>query len=240
MPMTFPLGFIGTPSFAGSASATTTTTAGPFTPMFLDSDSDGAVRVSDPITFSGISFGTAAANRLLIAGIATGTNGDPNAAPTSVVIGGVSATLVVSRNQGEAGCSIWQALVPSGTSGTVVINFSPDDTNAVAFGLWSIKTNTQAATNSGGSTGGSSVAATVPSGGYGIVIYCADCDEQVTASDGVTPSNYTEDWDIVPNTSGTVGTLCNGGHITSSVTVDAAVSGASAVDQTLVYASWGP
>lgn len=240
MPTGWTLGFIGSPTAVTSVTASTSIN---FSAVFRDSDS--AQRVTGTFghakyVFSGLNFGTAAGNRLLVTTLCYGEDADPIPTPGSVHIGGVQATLVVARNDGEAGASIWQALVPSGTSGVMSVSFTVGTLcNAIALGLWSVYTNTQAATNSGGSTAGASVAATVPANGYGIVAYCCDTDTGVELSDGVTPSNYTEDWDIVPSTAGTIGTLCNGGHITSSATIDATPS-ETPVDQCLVYASWGP
>lgn len=217
------------------------TTPAVLTAVFLDSDHAGGTSVPNPTTFSGLSFGTAAANRLLVAAVCTGTGGSSNSVPSAVTIGGIAATLVKGATVGEAQASIWQALVPSGTSGTVVVNLG-SGSNTCTVGLWSVKTDKQAAQNSGSSITGASIAAVVPTNGYGIVTFIVDTDTHVDAGDSITPSGYTEDWDIVPHIDSggsTVGTITDGGHITASATIDAS-SNVTAVDQVLVYASWGP
>jgi len=71
-------------------------------------------------TFSSVSFGAAASDRYIVACIYGAYNG----APSSVTIGGVSATKVV--DSGTVGTDNWHstiyiAPVPSGTSGNIVI-----------------------------------------------------------------------------------------------------------------------
>jgi hypothetical protein len=80
-------------------------------------------------THSGLSFGTAKSDRLIIATLTYNRNDDAHL--NNVTIGGVAATRVVKRyfNQNfpttaTASSEIWTAPVPTGTSGSVVLNVS--------------------------------------------------------------------------------------------------------------------
>ena len=83
-------------------------------------------------SFGSMAFGAAAADRYLIALVHkfTVNNGNP---VTSVTIGGVGATKLTSRFQWNSDqgveASIWIALVPSGTSGTVAVNSGDSNSN---------------------------------------------------------------------------------------------------------------
>jgi|GEM_PF-5398456 len=72
-------------------------------------------------TVSGASFGTAAADRVLVVAYGAGANTDPSAC----TIGGVSATLT---NITGAGIGIASAVVPTGTSGNIVFTLPSSDT----------------------------------------------------------------------------------------------------------------
>lgn len=65
-------------------------------------------------TYSGISLGDAASGRLILVAVA---NGDVT---TAVTVAGISASLVDSYG-GFRNISLWSAVVPIGTSGTVVV-----------------------------------------------------------------------------------------------------------------------
>jgi len=68
-----------------------------------------------PFTFSGLNFGAVDAARLLVLGL---TAQEGAGGFSSVTIGGVSATLINRVIGGE----LWVALVPTGTSGSVVLS----------------------------------------------------------------------------------------------------------------------
>ncbi len=67
-------------------------------------------------TFTAVDIGTAHASRLVIVGVSTQTSD-----PTAVTVGGVSATKVVEGNTGNGQAEIWQAAVPTGTTGDIVV-----------------------------------------------------------------------------------------------------------------------
>lgn len=221
-----------------SATASVSGGGAVLTPNFLDTDfaSAGGGQGNTAYTFSGLSFGTAAANRVLIVVLLEGKSDSPtNGVATGVTIGGVAATKVVGNSSGEVNGSIWQAPVPSGTSGSVVVTCF-DNRNTVAVILYSVKTNTQAATNSGSSTTGAAIAATVPTGGYAVVGYIMDHESDTTGG-SIAPTNYTEDYDTV-QTGGH--NILDAGHFTTSASIDSTPSLSVVNGQVMVYASWGP
>lgn len=90
--------------------------------------------------FTGMNFGTADANRYLIACFAAGTI---NRTWTSCTIGGVAATKIAdNHNAGVSAtrvCSIWMANVPTGATGTVSVVQSGTNSTALAlFGCISV------------------------------------------------------------------------------------------------------
>lgn len=92
---------------------------------FVDSKSTDANQST--YTWTGVSFGAEAANRVLVALVVT-----QNVTITSATIGGVSATIV-----GSPACWIVYATVPTGTSGTIVFNLNTGDTRN-AFRLYRV------------------------------------------------------------------------------------------------------
>lgn len=232
MPVGWTIGFIGSPAtVTSSATGSTSVSVGPFTLTYLTSDNSD--NNASGYTFSGINFGSAAANRLII--VAVHNSGPSGKSLSSITIGGVTGTIVKNQTSGFAGVAIAQALVPSGTSGTVVVTLSGSN-ESCGIGVWSVITNTQGAQFTGASTGGSSIAATVPSSGGAITAYTTSGSGVGNAS---TPSNFTERYDFNPDedADGNDGRY-TGGDFTSSATIN--VTNSSGGSEVLVYASWGP
>ena len=88
-------------------------------PTFLDHQESGAV--ASIYTFSGLSFGTPRADRYIAVGVAW--LGSPLKTLLSATIGGVAAPILVQSTSIRTTAWII-ALVPAGTSGAVVVNFS--------------------------------------------------------------------------------------------------------------------
>lgn len=89
---------------------------------------------STGVTFTGVDFGTAASDRVVVVYIASGTATSINV--TGVTIGGVSATLAASTTSFSTFRFnvIYYASIPTGTSGTVVCTFSSSPGNtSVAY-----------------------------------------------------------------------------------------------------------
>ena len=73
------------------------------------------------LTSASLAIGTASSRRLVLALVAVGADntGSTMADPTSVTIGGVSATKLASKSYAFVNHSIWAASVPTGTTATV-------------------------------------------------------------------------------------------------------------------------
>lgn len=83
------------------------------------------------ITFTGVAIGSAASDRWVFITIPYYNTGTSNVAIASVTIGGVLATIhaqVFEVGTVRGGCAIVSALVPTGTTATVVINFAASGT----------------------------------------------------------------------------------------------------------------
>lgn len=89
---------------------------------------------SNQTTFNSISFGTAATGRWIALVIA----GFNSAVPTSATIGGVSAQQFQLTSSSTHSQQLWGAIVPTGTSGQVVINYTGSPSPFVAFDLYAI------------------------------------------------------------------------------------------------------
>lgn len=124
---------------SGGGGATTLT--------YLDFDSDGFAGAGS-ITFSGMAFGADEVNRTVLVVVHVF---DDNDTVSSVTIGGVTATVLVSARSASLGAytGIWAAQ-PSGTSGNVVINSSGIIT-AYGASTWSLITGNSTPTSVGSS-----------------------------------------------------------------------------------------
>jgi hypothetical protein len=87
----------------------------------------------DPVTYTGVDFGTEAADRYII--VAIGQRNDSRTF-TSVTIGGVTATILVQNVDGNTSAGIAIAAVPTGTSGDVVVNLN-GTADSHYLGVWS-------------------------------------------------------------------------------------------------------
>ena len=94
-----------------------------------------ATGTTTPHTFSGVSLGAESGTRRVIVGIAAGEPGGTVGAITGVTIGGVSATQITTSAQTEVSIDLWIALVPSGTTGDVVVSFS-GSINQLGLSVW--------------------------------------------------------------------------------------------------------
>lgn len=90
-------------------------------------------------TFSSYGLSTATADRLVVIGIMGGAADVETV--SSVTIAGISATLVANNGQGSAGATastcLAYALVPSGTTGTIVVNWTAGMSRCAIRG-WSL------------------------------------------------------------------------------------------------------
>lgn len=71
-------------------------------------------------SFGTVALGAAASDRLIALSVVEGSTGGSN--PTSVTIGGISASIVGSVTSGPVTQSLWAAAVPTGTTATILVN----------------------------------------------------------------------------------------------------------------------
>lgn len=128
-------------------------------------------------TYAAVNFGTAAANRVIaIVAICRTTSTTVANTVSSATIGGIAASPVSSAaasliNSGSI--DVWYASVPSGTSGTIVVNWS-GATNRSAVYVYSILTATPTpsagnATSNIAVTSVGPTSITIPANGVGLV-----------------------------------------------------------------------
>lgn len=193
------------------------------------------------VTYSSLSFGVANTNRILAVYIAARQN-----APTTIVsvtIGGISATLVnagsttlTSQTTPSATVgAIYQAAVPSGTSGSVVVTYGAAAQRS-AVSLYRIVTGTPAATNSGSSANtvnsGNNLSETVPAGGGGFTgIWQPSATSVITWTAGATQDAQAND----PGSAGRFSSATTTGTGPVTVSTSGASNGSS-----MSWASWGP
>jgi hypothetical protein len=152
------------------------------TGLFLQGASDTADLTT--YTFASQNFGTASADRTIVAVVSGRQSGVRTVA--SVTIGGVTATEIATRGSSQNPLGIWSAAVPSGTSGDVVVTFSSGVLRARVV-LWSVKGG--AASVSDTQSGTDTINITGATGG---VIIAGACN---TGSGAFTWTNATERYD---------------------------------------------
>lgn len=128
-------------------------------------------------TFSGLSLGAEASNRYIIVGV-SGVSGASGSVPDFVTVNGIIATALVTNAPSTIHNGIYIAYVPSGTTGTVVVDYS---SVAVRVGvvLWratELISTTATETKSGGasSTSPQSNTIAVSAGGVAFAISYAN------------------------------------------------------------------
>lgn len=181
-------------------------------------------------THSGVSIGTAAANRKVAVGIVG--SGTSSGTVSAVTIAGVSASQVVAINDvpNENTAEIWQAAVPTGTSGDIVITWSSAKGSS-NIGVWRI-TGAASAANDTGSSSADPATDTLDIPANGVALGC------IISNGAVAWTNLTENYDT--NFSG--GRYSSGASAAFatqqtglSITADPASGPVS-----MTIASWGP
>lgn len=138
-------------------------------PVALVASAEDTVNRSTSYTFAGLNFGDDFTGRTLVVVVALFATGDQPLNQTSVTIGGSSAS---GGNNGDggatgaggtAGLGVWAAR-PSGTSGSVVVNFGG---TATAAAIYLYATTATSATSFDNTTGITSETPDFPSGDSG-------------------------------------------------------------------------
>jgi hypothetical protein len=91
-----------------------------------DSAADGTTQST--YTFTSRSLGAAAQSRFIIVGVGTRSNAQ---SVTSLTIGGVSASILKRQASAFNTAELWGALVPTGTTGNIVVAWSSAPTKCV-------------------------------------------------------------------------------------------------------------
>lgn len=192
-------------------------------------------------TYSSVSFGAAASNRVLaVVPVSRTTSTQPNPI-TGATIGSTGATQVTSaandNGANAVNSDIWYASVPAGTSGTVTVNWTNANTRS-GIALYSILTSTPTphAGNNNFANGANSVtqSISVPTNGCGIVgMITQQTGNTLSFSAGATQDQ-----------SNALAGATNGfesGHTTTTgtVSVTASMTG-TANTMAMSLASWGP
>lgn len=105
----------------------------PPTLEFLTASSSGA---ATNYSLTSIPFGTATADRLIV--VCVSGHKAATRSISSATIGGVSAIIHQDYTTANSQISIFSAVVPSGTSGTIAINYSGDQAD-IRYSVFSIK-----------------------------------------------------------------------------------------------------
>ena len=120
-------------------------------------------------TFSTENLGAAAASRKIVVSIGASTT-SAGLSGSSVTVGGISATLVKAQQSsgGNNASELWEAAVPSGTSGDVVVTWGTGCTEC-GIGLWRVLNASDTYTdNAGTPLDNTNVSIDGPAGGIAI------------------------------------------------------------------------
>jgi hypothetical protein len=132
-------------------------------------------------TFNSIDFGSASGRSLVVVCV-TGTRVPDNTS----TIGGVAATVTAGIDPGTAASSIMYAVVPSGSSGTVFVDFASAGVNVSrcgihVFAVYNLDSTTPTDTATDSSESGD-LASTIDVSASGILIACGSKDNNTTSS----------------------------------------------------------
>jgi hypothetical protein len=173
--------------FGASAGITSTATI-----EFRENKQDTSNATSH--TFTSVSFGAAVAGRKLVCAVVTT---GVFASPDTVTFGGVSATEAAGFNAstGDGYIGWWEAIVPTGTTGTVVINW-PASANRAGIGMFRLIDSSSSffnnATFQSGSASLFTTSLNIPARGVAM----SACIGGAGATQGpFTWAGLTEDWD---------------------------------------------
>lgn len=159
---------------------------GPVSASFTDHKVDSVDR--NTYTFTAASLGTADAARRIAVGVAASAGSAPTV--QTLTIGGVSAAKDIRATNGDSTIEIWSAIVPSGTTGDVVVDFGGGSgVTRCGIGVFSLVNAGAASSTTSSTADPGSASLTIPTGGAGIGI------SSNRKSQTNTWSNMTEQYD---------------------------------------------
>jgi hypothetical protein len=105
-----------------------------------------ATDTSSPLTFSGVALGVAAADRriIVVASVSTSTS---SSSISGVTVGGQTGVQLVAGDNNNRFCSIFTALVPTGTTGDIVVSISAQTGETWGIGVFRLTGAAEAATD---------------------------------------------------------------------------------------------
>ena len=190
-------------------------------------------------TFSSQALGAAADDRIIVVG---GFSTNAVQTVSSVTIGGVSAVHVASAtDSGGEQCALWQAAVPSGTTGDVVWTWGGAEVG-MGIGVWRIVNAVPSAYDFSGVTGASALSSTldIPANGVAIAYSGAASVNRTATWSGLTEvfdANGIEDGSTSGNHTGASLAFET---VQSDLAIAMTLSGAPIRNPVSTMASWGP
>lgn len=211
------------------------------TAALTDHAEDNTAQTTYTWSARAFAIGAPAPSRVIVAAI-TFRNTNAAQAITSVTIGGVLATAVVSSNSGTAGgfTVFYQAAVPTGTTATVSMVLSTTGAARAGCALYAI-TGSNGVAPTGGAIASDptnsiqSGTITVPANGLALV---AAGRAVTTVTLTATPTNWTQD---LPSTNiGNTSTWYTAGQDGTAGSRTYTVTWSGGVNSGAVFAAWGP
>jgi hypothetical protein len=196
------------------------------------------------VSISSINFGTATSDRIVAVYVSAA--GGSSSRITSVTIAGVSATLAVTANTNAQirVASIYYANIPTGTSGTVTVNFSITHSGVIcrcnSYSLYNLVNSSPTTTgvSNNDATGVSpSASVTITPALNGVIV--GGYNFGGAASGTVcTWTNLTEDYDTLFDSTNVVSTASKSDVENTSRTITATANDASVNRPSLIVAAW--
>ena len=187
-------------------------------------------------TFSSQALGDAAPDRKLVVITGAGSSG---ANITAMTIAGVSAEIVLSKHTSETHSEMWQADVPSGTSGDIVITYSVliHNTGIGIFRITGAGTGPTAPSDTANDSNADPIALTITVPAKGVCIAGA-CDDNTSTH---TWAELTEVYDTAVSGSRMhTGALLNSETLETDLPVTCTFSNQTGSQRTGLAASWAP
>jgi hypothetical protein len=203
---------------------------------FTANDSDSSDTTE--YTFSSQSFGAADSDRKMVVGIVC-YDDSPGTRVSAVTLGGVAANLVSGMIGAGATMTteIWEADVPTGTTGDVVVTWAAT-VKSCGIGLWRLIGANSRPYGSGTTTADPGVLSTdIPAGGVAIGMSATGSGAGVTWS----WTNLTEDFeDAITSGARSQWSGASAAFASAQTDLDITADASTAADNTFVCSVWGP